>query len=138
MTSTNTDSLKDLDLAELQINAEDKTTRKFLMLIEGTYGIGVQESIAKYDYSEQRYYQLKKAFTEHGFEALVDKKTGPKQPTVRTEAVDKQIIRMRYLDPDVSAAVIAQRLTQMDMAISTRSVERTITDYGLQKKTFIN
>lgn len=138
MSPANTPLLCDLDLAKLQVADDDKAARKLLMLIEGTYGIGVQKSIAKYGYSEQRYYQLKKAFAEEGSAGLVNKKTGPKKPTVRTEALQKQIIRMRFLDPEASAAVIAQKLTQQGMPISTRSVERTITAYGLQKKTFIN
>lgn len=138
MSQVNTPTMEDLDLDKLGVAGNDKTARKLLMLIEGTYGIGVQASIAKYGYSEQRYYQLKKAFAQHGTRALADKKPGPKKPTVRTEAVEKQIIRMRFLDPKASAAVIAQKLIQQGMAISQRSVERTITDYGLQKKTFIN
>jgi hypothetical protein len=137
MTSTNPSTLQDLDLTKLNIQDDDKATRKLLMLIEGTFGIGVQKSIAKYGYSEQRYYQLKKAFLARGWQALVDQKTGPKTNTVRTDKAEKQIIRLRFLNPQDSAAVIAQKLNQMGLSISQRSVERTITSYGLQKKTFI-
>jgi hypothetical protein len=136
MTSTNPSTLQNLDLTKLNIQDDDKATRKLLMLIEGTFGIGVQKSIAKYGYSEQRYYQLKKAFLECGSQALVDQKTGPKTNTVRTDKVEKQIIRLRFLNPQDSAEVITQKLNQMGLAISQRSVERTITTYGLQKKTF--
>lgn len=137
MTSANPSKLQDLDLTKLNIQDNDKATRKLLMLIEGTFGIGVQPSIAKYGYTEARYYQLKKKFLEHGFQALVDRKTGPKKKTVRTDQLEKQIIRLRFLDPKASAAVITQKLNQMGYTISQRSVERTITHYGLQKKTFI-
>ena len=41
----------------------------------------------------------------------------------------------RFLDPDASPEVIAQKLTQCGMHISTRSVERIIERFGLQKKT---
>ena len=34
--------------------------------------------------------------------------------------------------------VIAQKLNQMGHKVSKRSVERTITEYGLQKKRLIN
>jgi hypothetical protein len=136
MISTNSSTLQDLDLTRLNIQDDDKATRKLLMLIEGTFGIGVQKSIAKYGYSEQRYYQLKKAFLEGGSQALIDQKTGPKTNTVRTDKVEKQIIRLRFLNPQDSAEVITQKLNQMGLAISQRSVERTITTYGLQKKTF--
>jgi transposase len=130
-----TSSLFDLDLSKLNIPADDKTTRKLMMLIEGTYGIGVKASIAKYGYSEQRYYQLLKAFKKEGVQALVDQKRGPKTNRVRSEKVIGQIIRLRFLDPDAGAEVIAQKLRQMGMTVSVRSVERTITQYGLQKKT---
>jgi hypothetical protein len=45
------------------------------------------------------------------------------------------VIRHRFLDPDASAEVIAQKLRQCEWPISTRSVERVIEQFGLQKKT---
>ena len=53
----------------------------------------------------------------------------------RTEEVVRQIIRHRFLDPDASARVIAQKLRQCDWEISTRSVQRVISQFGLQKRT---
>ena len=131
----NTNPLAGLDLEKLGIKEDDKASIKFLMLIEGTYGIGVKESIKKYGYTEQRYYQLKKDFMEKGSEALVDQKRGPKDRHIRKRQVDMQIIRLRFLDPKTGADVIAQKLDQIGIKISERSVERTITEYGLQKKT---
>lgn len=128
-------SLPEIDLEKLNIRDDDKVARKLLMLVEGTFGIGVGRSLEKYGYTEQRFYQLKKDFVENGSGALVDKKRGPKTNHVRRESVDMQIIRLKFLDPDSSAAVIAQKLNQMDVKISKRSVERAITHYGLQKKT---
>jgi len=46
-----------------------------------------------------------------------------------------QIIRLRFLDPDGSPSIIVQKLKQMRIDVSLRSVERTIQEYGLQKKT---
>lgn len=135
MEAKNNPELADFDLSRLNISPDDKPTLKFLMLVEGTYGIGVEKSTVKYGYSQQRYYQLLKSFKENGSDALIDKKRGPQKNHVRTEDVDKLIIRMRYLDPDSSAPVIAQKLNQQGIDISVRSVERTITEYGLQKKT---
>lgn len=135
MEKQRTPVLADIDLEKLNISPDDKPTIKLLMLLEGTYGIGVEKSIEKYGYSEQRYYQLRKEFVDRGSDALVDRKRGPHGNHVRTGKVDKLIIRMRYLDPDSGAAVIAQKLNQQGIDISVRSVERTITEYGLQKKT---
>ena len=127
--------LPNIDLDLLKINSDDKVSRKLLMLIEGTFGIGVKKSVEKYDYTEQRYYQLLKAFKKDGSEALINKKRGPKQNSKRDEKMIQQIIRYRFLDPDASAAVISQKLKQTGNPVSVRSVERTIQEYGLQKKT---
>lgn len=131
----NTNPLKGLDPERLGIKVDDKAALKFLMLIEGTYGIGVKKSLEKYQYTEQRYYQLKKDFMEKGSKGLIDQKRGPKDRHIRKKQVDMQIIRMRFLDPKAGATVIAQKLNQTGIKISQRSVERTITEYGLQKKT---
>jgi transposase len=128
-------SLPDFDLSLLNVQPDDSTSLKMLMLIEGIYGQGVKHSIKKYGYSEQRFYQLLKDYQREGSIGLSDKKRGPKQRVRRTEQVIQQIIRYRFLDPDSSAAVIAQKLKQNGFSISLRSVERTIQDYGLQKKT---
>jgi len=127
--------LNDLDLTKLNISPDDKPLRKLMMLIEGTYGMGIQASIKKYTYSEQRYHQLLRDFKNRGMDALIDRKRGPKSKHVRDETVMNQVIRQRFLDPEASADVIAQRLRQIGLQVSVRSVERTITEYGLQKKT---
>lgn len=127
--------LPDLDLKLLNIRPDDAVSLKMFMLIEGIYGLGVKHSIKKYGYSEQRYYQLLKEFRLSGSAALTDKKRGPKQNSQRTEKIVQQIIRYRFLDPDSSAPVITQKLRQRGVPISQRSVERTIQEYGLQKKT---
>lgn len=128
-------TLPDLDLRLLNIKENDTSATKMMMLVEGVYGLGVKHSINKYGYSEQRYYQLLKDFKKSGSAALIDQKRGPKHKSRRTEPIVQQIIRHRFLDPDASAAVIAQKINQTGMAVSLRSVERTIQEYGLQKKT---
>ena len=45
------------------------------------------------------------------------------------------MIRHRFLDPDASAEVVAQKLCQSGWEISIRSVQRVIEEFGLQKKT---
>lgn len=132
---SNKPSLPNLDLSLLKVNPNDSVSQKFLMLIEGVYGLGVKHSIGKYEYTEQRYYQLLKNFQIAGSSSLIDKKRGPRQNSLRTEKVVQQIIRYRFLDPDASPAVITQKLKQTHFSISLRSVERTIQEYGLQKKT---
>lgn len=119
---------------ELIIDPNDKVAVKFAMLFEGVCTLGVQETIKKYGYTEQRFYQLLNEFKKEGAIALIDKKRGPKAQSVRKKEVVNQIIRLRFLDPLASAEVISQKLNQMGYNVSTRSVERTITEFGLQKK----
>lgn len=128
-------ALPDIDLELLKVAPDDKSSRKLLMLVEGIFGIGVKQSIKKYGYTEQRYYQLLKAFQTAGSDALIEKKRGPQNNHKRDDKTVQQIIRYRFLDPDVSAAVITQKLNQRGVSISQRSVERTIQEFGLQKKT---
>ena len=131
----NHSDLPDLDLGLLNVQSDDTNSLKMLMLIEGIYGQGVKHSINKYGYTEQRYYQLLNDFQNGGSMALTDKKRGPRKKSQRTENVIQQIIRYRFLDPESSAAVITQKLKQIGYSISLRSVERTIQEFGLQKKT---
>ena len=120
----------------LFIPTDDQITPRLLMLIEGECeGLGPMQAAHKHGLSRQRYYQLHKQFQEQGFLGLINQKRGPKTNSVRTEEVERQVIRHRFLDPDASVDVIAQKLRQAGLLISTRSVERVIEKYGLQKKT---
>ena len=116
------------------IDKKDSLCKKLAMLIEGHCTIGVQSALQKYGYTEQRYYQLLRKYEQGGSQALLDKKPGSDKQPVRTRETLNQIIRLRFLDPFASADIIAQKLNQIGYKVSKRSVERTITEYGLQKK----
>lgn len=120
----------------LLVPEDDEITRKLSMLIEGECeGLGPTQAAQKFHFSKQRYFQLRIAFNAHGALALYSQKRGPKRNYRRTEEVIRQVIRHRFLDPEASAEVIAQKLRQGGLPISTRSVERVIEQFGLQKKT---
>ena len=127
-------SIKGLKDNDFVIDQNDSLGKKLAMLIEGHCTIGVKDAIKKYGYTEQRYYQLLKKYHESGSLALVDKKTGSDKQPVRTKEVTNQIIRLRFLDPLADTAVIVQKLNQIGYRVSKRSVERTLTEFGLQKK----
>jgi len=120
------------------VNPEDKLAVKMAMLIEGLCTMGVHDAINKYGYTEQRFYQLLNIYEEKGIGDLMDLKTGPKNCRIRTKAMVNQIISYRFSDPDASPSIIAQKLKQDGYSISESSVNRTIMEYGLQKKTSIN
>ena len=122
----------------LPIKVDDIFASRFAMLYEGKCtALGPEKAAAKYGYTRQRFYQLLKVYLKDGSDALHIKKTGPKKKSVRTDNIVNQIIRHRFLDPDAGAEVIAQKLNQTGIQISKRSVEMTITEQGLQKKTSI-
>ena len=121
---------------ELIIPVDDQITPRLMMLVEGQCeGLGAAAAALKHGVTRQRYYQLLKLFEQKGVLALQPQKRGPKTNYVRTDEVERQVIRHRFLDPDASVDIIAQKLRQAGFEISTRSVERVIEKYGLQKKT---
>jgi transposase len=122
------------DGKDFSIDPKDKLAVKIAMLIEGHCTIGVYDALEKYGYTEARYYQLLKLYQKGGTRALIDKKRGSAKKPVRTKEIQNQIIRMRFLDPFSSTDVLAQKLAQIGYKVSKRSVERTITEFGLQKK----
>jgi transposase len=120
----------------LIIPPNDEITPRLLMLIEGECEkLGRSQAAEKHGITRQRYHQVLLQFNEGGVLALQNQKRGPKTKSVRTDEVERQVIRHRFLDPDASVDVIAQKLRQAGIDISTRSVERVIEKYGLQKKT---
>lgn len=121
---------------ELVVPSDDEITPRLIMLLEGECeGLGAAAAAQKHGLTRQRYYQVLNSFKDRGALALLSQKRGPKTNSVRTDEVERQVIRHRFLDPDASADIIAQKLRQTGFPVSTRSVERVIEKYGLQKKT---
>ena len=120
----------------LPIAPDDQASLKLIMLLQGECTeIGPGKAAKNFHYSKSRYYQIRDAFAQRGLEGLIRHKTGPKGNYRRTPEVTKLVVRARFLDPEASAEVIASKLRQDGHTIATRSVERIINEYGLQKKT---
>jgi hypothetical protein len=120
----------------IPVKEDDEITLKLAMLFEGQCeGLGPGKAAGKFGYTRQRYHQLLHQFVDKGAEGLKNLKPGPKGNYRRTDEVVRQVIRYRFLDPKMSPEVIAQRLNQNGFQIAIRSVERVISEYGLQKKT---
>jgi hypothetical protein len=114
----------------------DDVARKLLMLIEGECGgCGRAAAAAKFSYSRQRYFQLRSVLEEKGIAGLISQKRGPRTRHRRTAEVVCQVVRHRFLDPEASSAVIAQKMQQAGLMISRASVDRIVAEFGLQKKT---
>lgn len=120
----------------ITVPKHDEITSKLAMLYEGECeGLGPTRASKKYGYSKQRYFQILTLYSQQGALSLQSKKRGPRSNYRRTDEVVRQVIRHRFLDPDASAEIIAQKITHCHFPISTRSVERIIEQFGLQKKT---
>ena len=136
---TNTLQLEDKNFS-IDISTNDPLAWKMAMLLEAAFSKGtssIEDIATKYGYTREYFYQVLQKFKEHGSEGLRNKSPGPKKNYKRTEVVTKQILRQRFLDPQANCGVIAQKLKQVGYDVSQRSVERTIHEYGLQKKGFI-
>ncbi len=119
----------------IPLRDDDEITWKLAMLFEGQCeGLGPSKAAEKFGLTRQRYYQILQQFKQHGAQALQSTKRGPKGNYRRSAEVVRQVILHRFLDPRVSPEVIAQKLVQCGHTISTRSVERVISEYDLQKK----
>ena len=119
----------------LAIDRDDEVARKLVMLILGECaGLGPARSAQLFGYSRQRYYQICQAFQEHGSAGLTSKPPGPKPGSRCPHETVRQLLRLRFLDPDASPEVIAQKLQQVGQPISVRTAERLLQHYGLQKK----
>ena len=120
----------------LAIGQDDEVARKLAMLIEGQcLGLGGAAAAKKHGYCKQRYSQLLAAFGREGTKALQSATRGPKRNYRRTDELVRQVIRHRFLHPDATVEVIAQKIRQVGFKVSNRSVRREIDDVGLQKKT---
>lgn len=123
----------------LTITKDDPVAWKLSMLFEAASNKTdrIKDIAKKYGYTREHFYVIKNAFEQQGSQGLINKSTGPQTNYRRTKEIEKQIIRHRFLDPEASCQVIAQRLQQAGNNLSQRSVERTINAYGLQKKGYI-
>ena len=122
------------DCGSLPVAKKDEVARYFLMLIEGQCELGPKLAAEKYGVTRQWYTRVRTKFLEGGATGMLSKTRGPKRNYRRTDEVVRQIIRYRFLDPECTIDVVAQKLRQTSFKISTRSVERVISEYGLQKK----
>jgi len=119
----------------LPLRKDDHAARKLVLLVLAEcMGEPVVDAAGACGYTRARYYQVHQDYLQGGTDALRRRKPGRTCNTVLTPNVEREIVRHVVLDPDAAARVVAQRMNQQGIAVSQRSVARTITRYGLQKK----
>lgn len=118
----------------LPVRPQDDAIIDLVMLIDGeTSGRQLDEVLQQYGRSRSTYYEKLRRFREEGFEGLASRPPGPRTPWRRPLEVVRHIVTTRLRHPDRSAAAIADELSRMGHPVSVRSVERTLTQFGLTR-----
>lgn len=119
---------------KLPLRADDDASRDLMMLIQGeTSGRPLDDVLAQFGRSRSTYYEKLRRFREQGLEGLLSRPPGPRSAWRRPLEVVRFIVTARLRDPNRSAASIAEDLTRLGHTVSTRSVERTFTQFGLAR-----
>lgn len=119
----------------LPLPETDEASFDLLMLIEGeTSGAPLDDVLARFGRSRSTYYEKLRRFREQGLEGLIARPSGPRSQWRRPLEVVRHIVRARLRAPERSAAEIAEELGRLGHAVSVRSVERTITQFGLTRR----
>jgi transposase len=110
----------------------DRAAQDFALLIEAaTSGRPLNDVLADFHCSRSSYYEKLSRFREGGLAGLLPKPPGPRGPRRRTIEVVRFIVRARLQHPQQSATSIAEELKARGMGVSVRSVERTLSQFGL-------
>jgi transposase len=119
----------------LPLRPEDEAALDLAMLIEGeTSGRPLDDVLQRYGRSRSTYYEKLRRFRETGVEGLLARPPGPRSPWRRPLEVVRFIVTTRLRHPERGAAAIAQDLERLGHSVSVRSVERTLTQFGLTRQ----
>jgi len=116
----------------LQISAADEAAVDLVMLIEGeTSGRPLPSVLEEFGRSRSTYYEKLRRLREEGVGGLLPRPPGPRSPWRRPLEVIQFIVTTRLREPGRSAVQLADDLARLGHAVSIRSVERTLTEFGL-------
>ena len=118
----------------LQLLAEDEAALDLVMLIEGeTSGRNLDEVLTEFGRSRSTYYEKLRRFRESGVEGLLARPPGPRSAWRRPLEVVRFIVTTRLRHPERTAAEITEHLARLGHSVSIRSVERTLSQFGLTR-----
>ncbi len=116
----------------LRICAGEEAALDLVMLIEGeTSGRPLPSVLAEFGRSRSTYYEKLRRLREEGLSGLLARPPGPRGPWRRPLEVTRFIVTTRLREPERSAAQITDDLARRGHHLSIRSVERTLTEFGL-------
>jgi transposase len=118
----------------LPLRPEDAAALDLAMLIAGeTSGDPLDAVLERFGRSRSTYYEKLKRFRERGVQGLLGEPPGPRSAWRRPLEVVRFIVTARLRDPERGAATIAEDLARVGHVVSVRSVERTLTQFGLTR-----
>lgn len=118
----------------LAIRPEDDAALDLVMLVEGeTSGRDLDDVLRQYGRSRSTYYEKLRRFREQGLEGLVGRPPGPRSAWRRPLEVVRFIVTARLRRPETSAVEISEELARQGHPVSVRSVERTLSQFGLTR-----
>jgi transposase len=118
----------------LRLRRGDEAALDLVMLIEGeTSGRELEDVLQRYGRSRSTYYEKLRRFLELGLEGLLARPPGPRGPWRRSSEVVRLVVTARLRHPSRSAFDIAEDLARLGHEVSVRSVERTLSQFGLTR-----
>src|SRR5215208_6024794 len=118
----------------LPLRADDEAVVDLVMLIDGeTSGRDLEDVLRQYGRSRSTYYEKLRRFRDQGVEGLLSRPPGPRSPWRRPMEVVRFVVTTRLRHPERSAGAIVADLGRMGHAVSVRSVERTLSQFGLTR-----
>lgn len=118
----------------LPLGAEDGAALDLAMLIEGeTSGRPLDSVLEQYQRSRSTYYEKLRRFRESGLAGLLSRPSGPRTAWRRPLEVVRFIVTSRLRHSERTAVEIAADLARLGHAVSARSVERTLSQFGLTR-----
>jgi hypothetical protein len=118
----------------LSVRPDDEAAVDLAMLIEGeTSGRPLGTVLEEFGRSRSTYYEKLRRFRDLGVAGLLARPPGPRSAWRRPLEVVRFIVTTRIREPSRSASSIAEDLARLGHEVSTRSVERTLTQFGLTR-----
>src|SRR5512138_3629399 len=118
----------------LPLRPQDEAALDLVMLIDGeTSGRPLDDVLRQYGRSRSTYYEKLRRFRDAGLEGLFSRPPGPRAPWRRPLEVVRFIVTTRLRHPERGASDIAEDLARHGHPVSVRSVERTLTQFGLTR-----
>ena len=117
------------------IDLGDKVQVRYEMLRQASLSRKpVAEVCRKFQYSKDMYYYYLHKFKQEGIMGLLPEKRGPREPSKRTEELEKKIIELRFNRSELNMYEINDLLKEEGYDVSPRTVARVLREHGLSKK----